>query len=922
MSDRPSQRFSLTRSLIAFLVAGSSASVFAAAANFQADDGSLLGLPLGSRLYTENGRPTLIAGVTLATGVSARASADAFLKHHAHLFSGAELSPGSLAGDGAAERPIMPEGDGGFRHTVVSYVQQVGEVPVFEAELRLLVRNDAGHAMVLASSTVKPLGDFAIAAAEMDAADIEGAFARVRHEIPELANADFDAPDFVVWAGPADTFEQPRLAMRFMAVVGVAGDEGYARQLIIADAADGSILLARDQILRLDINGTVRGMATEGYRSAFCNPEISMHLPFARITDGTTTVYADAAGAFVLPRANNTPVNVTASLRGRWFRVFSPSTDAPGLTLNSVAPPGPADFLFNAANTVEARRSEVNAYFHANFTRSQCLQYAPTFPTIGTQTEFRVNVELSPGTGFYDGTSINLGRSGSGIDSLAMADVVEHEYGHHLVARAGSGQGPYGEGFGDLMALLNSDSPINGRGYNGVNCNTGVRTADNAIVYPCSNADPHYCGQLLTGCFWELQDELLLTGDLASAREVMRPLAYNSVMMHQGDQVTPATVTEVILALDDTDGNVNNGTPHVFQILAGFGRKNMAVTLPNLTYSFPDGVPDTLTPGLPTPLRVRITPGIGQPRPETARVLVRDGNGSFVPYLLTPVVPGSEDYTGALPAFACGAQPSFYFAIDGASDRTFTSPSTAPATVYSAIVGSRLERFSDNGQSDQGWTISGPVVRGVWIRDVPVTNGTTGAPRVDGDGSGSCWITGNDAQDVDGSSTLLTSPRLDASGPLSLLAYSRWYYNSPANQNGTDTMLVEVSGDDGSTWSLLETVGPTGAETHGGWIAKQFSVPANVATDRFRVRFTARDASPDTTVEAGVDAVRLVSITCTPPCHADFNADGFLDFFDYTDFVSCFEGSCPPGTTADFNADGFADFFDYSDFVDAFEAGC
>ena len=63
--------------------------------------------------------------------------------------------------------------------------------------------------------------------------------------------------------------------------------------------------------------------------------------------------------------------------------------------------------------------------------------------------------------------------------------------------------------------------------------------------------------------------------------------------------------------------------------------------------------------------------------------------------------------------------------------------------------------------------------------------------------------------------------------------------------------------------------------------------------------------------------------TPVPTCRPDFNGDGFLDFFDYDDYVNCFEtGSCPPGTTADFNGDGFADFFDYDDFVAAFEIGC
>jgi hypothetical protein len=58
-------------------------------------------------------------------------------------------------------------------------------------------------------------------------------------------------------------------------------------------------------------------------------------------------------------------------------------------------------------------------------------------------------------------------------------------------------------------------------------------------------------------------------------------------------------------------------------------------------------------------------------------------------------------------------------------------------------------------------------------------------------------------------------------------------------------------------------------------------------------------------------------------CTADFNEDGFVDFFDYDSFVECFEtGVCPPETSADFNGDGFTDFFDYDDFVLAFENGC
>lgn len=56
-----------------------------------------------------------------------------------------------------------------------------------------------------------------------------------------------------------------------------------------------------------------------------------------------------------------------------------------------------------------------------------------------------------------------------------------------------------------------------------------------------------------------------------------------------------------------------------------------------------------------------------------------------------------------------------------------------------------------------------------------------------------------------------------------------------------------------------------------------------------------------------------------PGANPDFNLDGFVDGFDYDDFVSAFETGLPE---ADFNADGFPDGFDYDDFVSAFESAC
>lgn len=64
---------------------------------------------------------------------------------------------------------------------------------------------------------------------------------------------------------------------------------------------------------------------------------------------------------------------------------------------------------------------------------------------------------------------------------------------------------------------------------------------------------------------------------------------------------------------------------------------------------------------------------------------------------------------------------------------------------------------------------------------------------------------------------------------------------------------------------------------------------------------------------------QVISDAVVPGANPDFNLDGFIDGFDYDDFVSAFEIGL---SEADFNADGFPDGFDYDDFVTSFESGC
>jgi hypothetical protein len=131
---------------------------------------------------------------------------------------------------------------------------------------------------------------------------------------------------------------------------------------------------------------------------------------------------------------------------------------------------------------------------------------------------------------------------------------------------------------------------------------------------------------------------------------------------------------------------------------------------------------------------------------------------------------------------------------------------------------------------------------------------------------------------------------------------------------------VEISGNNGTSWTNLETVGPSGTEVRGGWISKTFRINDKLApTSTMKVRFLAQDLGTGSVVEAGIDAVSVSVLACAAPCTADFNGDGFADFTDFDAYVTAFEAG---DESADVNNDGFLDFTDFDAFVAIFEAGC
>ncbi|MCP4246522.1 MAG: hypothetical protein GY778_05685, partial [bacterium] len=393
--------------------------------------------------------------------------------------------------------------------------------------------------------------------------------------VPDLVN--FSTAEVVVWAGLDGIEAEPRVALQFVADNFGPGGASNQKRLYVADVQTGDILHHESAIL--DVDGNASGMVTHGSGADFCEPEALTAMPHLRITSGANSAVTDANGDFTITAGGGT---VDATLAdGVWFDIRDFVT---GVESVSVSASTPANLVFNAVNSSELIRAQSNAYAGANDVRDFAAQFNPTYPTF-TDTDISCWTNRTdgfcPGNAWYDpsdggsptGYSINFCQSGGGFPNTAWTSVIYHEFGHHLVNAGGSGQGQYGEGMGDVMSVIMLDDNRVGLGFFGTCDLAGtLRNADNTLQYPCSGAI-HFCGQLISGCVWDTRNQLVLT-EPANYTNILGNLAVNAILVHSGDLITPQ-ITIDWLTLDDTDGNIGNGTPHYSEICTGFGAHSM-----------------------------------------------------------------------------------------------------------------------------------------------------------------------------------------------------------------------------------------------------------------------------------------------------------------------------------------------------------
>lgn len=291
---------------------------------------------------------------------------------------------------------------------------------------------------------------------------------------------------------------------------------------------------------------------------------------------------------------------------------------------------------------------------------------------------------------------------------------------------------------------------------------------------------------------------------------------------------------------------------------------------------------------------------------------------------------GTGDLSTDLPGQPCGTQIELFFSAQTTSGQTVTLPDDGQAAPFVIDITNLTTILEDNFDGDLGWTVGAPdddATSGIWERVNP--NGTSAQP---GDAlfGPICYVTGqhpgggDGANDIDNGKTTLFSPVLDlsAAGDGAVqIRYWRWYSNSTGASPNADVFQIDISDDAGATWVNVETVGPDGPETSGGWFQHSFD-PATLVdlTDSVQMRFVASDEGAGSLVEAAVDGFVVRSTGCgDAPCPADTTGDGSVDLADLNLVLGNFGQTTPDGDT---NGDGQVDLADLNTVLGAFGAAC
>jgi hypothetical protein len=416
----------------------------------------------------------------------------------------------------------------------------------------------------------------------------------------------------------------------------ISGDMGTWEGLV--DAISGDLLAFEDKnhyASRRMVGGVYP--VSNDQRPPDGQEQAGWPMPFANVTIGPNTIFTNSGGSLGCSTGN-----ATTTLSGQFVRMNDNcgainETAAADFDLGTSAG---TDCTVPAGHSAGDTHSSRSGFYELNRLIEQAKGYLPGNAWLGNQLTSNMNLNQTCNA-FWNGATVNFYRDLNSTcrNTGEIAAIFDHEWGHGLDDNGTNGNiSSPGESIADIHATLRLNNSCVGRGFRknsvcggyGDPCTgtaatgcTGVRDADFALhvsgqphgitwirtganggagcgagpqTGPCGR-ETHCEGQTVSEIAWDLQFRDLRAApfnfDANTALELTTRLFYLGAETVTSWYTCAAGCETagtcgcgatggylLVLAADDDNGNLNDGTPHMQAIRTAFNRHQMACNTP------------------------------------------------------------------------------------------------------------------------------------------------------------------------------------------------------------------------------------------------------------------------------------------------------------------------------------------------------
>ena len=781
-----------------------------------------------------------VAGAN-ASPLVAETAARGFLAQHADL-----LAPGV----DPADLELAANHDDGRIRTVAFWQRHRG-LRVVGGQISVRFLNDR---LYVVSSQIYP--DVAVPAIAARAAGgdvVEAARVATRRDLALGAVGARPAGDEVIVPLVGD---DAVLGYRVAAPVEV--DAGHAgRWIVFADPATGEPLVRQDLVRRADgvivLDAPVRWPGSGAGRRDYPAQR-------ARVTVDGATATTGMDGRVSWPVEATVPV-VTSVIGDLLFIRNTSAEDELEATADlTIAPAGTTRWSAAGDEAVDA---QLATFVHAQIAKEYARAMVSDPRVIAELLDdgMRATVNIDDQCNAYytrvnDRGTINFFASSSQCENTArIADVVYHEFGHGLhdfsiIPGAGLFDGAMSEGVSDFLSALITGDPGMGRGF--FKNDEALRHLDEAdeAVWPDDIGEIHTTGIIIGGAFWDLlQAARAALGDDAGLALTQR--LFVGALQRSTD--IPSALIEV-LAADDDDGDLGNGTPNECLIREAFGRHGLRTV--GATISAPGVVAGT-TDATAAEVIVALD-GLSEAclGDEVDRVEVhwapRDSGGT--PSIGSAALTAMEGgvWTGELALPEPGDVVAYTIDVTFGDGTSIRFPDNAGDPRYELYRGDVVELYCTDFERDpfaEGWTSGSENDRpDVWEWGAP--NGIGGDPAEAYSGASVVGQRLGDSGLYEPDSNLwLRSPVIDVRTDEGMysdvrLHYRRWL---GVEDGFYDQATIYANGE--IAWRNFDSGQSVSASTHTRdreWVFKDVSLSTRIYDGTVQLEFAMRsDVSPD-----------------------------------------------------------------------------